>query len=105
MCYIMAARKRSALVGVRELRQNLSVYLDRVKTGETLKVTEHGHVVALLSPLPAEKMTPLEQMVAEGRATAPTVPLREIVARPRIPMRPGDRPSEEIISEMREERL
>ena len=26
-------------VGVRELRQNLSVYLDRVKLGETLNVT------------------------------------------------------------------
>ena len=31
-----------ARVGVRELRQNLSVYLDRVKAGETLTVTEHG---------------------------------------------------------------
>ena len=29
-------------VGVRKLRQNLSVYLRQVATGEALRVTEHG---------------------------------------------------------------
>src|SRR5829696_9130933 len=38
-------------VGVRELRQNLSRYLDRVKAGEALVVTEHGREVARLVPL------------------------------------------------------
>jgi prevent-host-death family protein len=37
-------------VGVRELRQNLSRYLERVKDGETLTVTERGHEVARLIP-------------------------------------------------------
>lgn len=37
-------------VGVRELRQNLSKYLERVKGGETLTVTERGHEVARLVP-------------------------------------------------------
>lgn len=37
-------------VGVRELRQNLSRYLERVKAGETLTVTERGREVARLSP-------------------------------------------------------
>ena len=32
-------------VGVRELRQNLSVYLRRVKDGESLEVTEQGRPV------------------------------------------------------------
>jgi prevent-host-death family protein len=59
----MAAMER---VGVRELRQNLSVYLDRVKAGESLEVTEHGHPVARLSPLsPAKKK--IEEMIEEGR--------------------------------------
>ena len=39
-------------VGIRELRQNLSVHLRRVKRGESLEVTEHGHPVAVLVPLP-----------------------------------------------------
>ncbi|MHB8240794.1 MAG: type II toxin-antitoxin system Phd/YefM family antitoxin [Solirubrobacteraceae bacterium] len=37
-------------VGIRELRQNLSRYLERVKEGETLTVTERGHEVARLVP-------------------------------------------------------
>jgi prevent-host-death family protein len=40
----------SKTVGVRELRQNLSRYLERVKEGETLTVTERGHEVARLVP-------------------------------------------------------
>ena len=46
---------RTPQVGVRELRQNLSVYLRRVEAGETLEVTEHGHSVARLTPLPPER--------------------------------------------------
>ncbi len=54
-------------VGVRELRQNLSVYLRRVKQGESLEVTERGTVVAELVPKP-EPIDPLERMISEGRA-------------------------------------
>jgi prevent-host-death family protein len=39
MCYMPS---RSSTVGVRELRQNLSIYLARVKKGRALTVTEHG---------------------------------------------------------------
>jgi prevent-host-death family protein len=56
-------------VGVRELRQNLSVYLDRVKQGESLFVTEHSHVVAVLRSVAAAE-DPLHALVASGRATA-----------------------------------
>jgi prevent-host-death family protein len=40
-------------VGVRELRQDLSVYLRRVRRGETLEVTERGEPVAILRPVVA----------------------------------------------------
>jgi prevent-host-death family protein len=53
-------------VGVRELRQNLSVYLRRVRAGETLEVTEHGHPVARLAPLPRGG-DPIARLEAEGR--------------------------------------
>jgi prevent-host-death family protein len=52
-------------VGVRELRQNLSVYLRRVAGGETLEVTERGTAVAVLAP--HRRDNPLEQLVATGR--------------------------------------
>ena len=36
--------------GIRELRLYLSRYVDRVKAGETIEVTEHGRLVARLTP-------------------------------------------------------
>lgn len=54
-------------VGVRELRQNLSVYLRRVREGETLEVTERGRAVARLTPL-RSGAGPLDRLISEGRA-------------------------------------
>ena len=56
-----------ASVGVRELRQNLSVYLRRVGAGETLEVTERGRPVALLGPLPGRSGM-LDRLVSDGLA-------------------------------------
>lgn len=95
--------KPAKQIGVREIRQNLSVYLERVKAGETLHVTEYGRVVALLAPLPAERLSPLDQMVLEGRAIAPTGSLKDRPA-PR-PAPPGSPSIQEILDEMREDRL
>ena len=65
-------------VGVRELRQNLSKYLDRVKAGEDLVVTEHGHEVARLVPLGDHGYASLS---ARFGATIPVEPLEIIAAR------------------------
>lgn len=53
-------------IGVRELRQNASVYLSRVKDGETVEVTERGVLIAVLSP-PTPAQTNRERLIAEGR--------------------------------------
>ena len=66
-------------VGVRELRQNLSVYLRRVKTGERLEVTEHGRPVALLAPLPSG-MTATERLAAAGMLRPPSGDLLDLPA-------------------------
>jgi prevent-host-death family protein len=65
-------------VGVRELRQNLSVYLRRVQRGERLEVTEHGRSVAVLAPI-GEPSSPIERLVSAGRATAPSGDLRALL--------------------------
>lgn len=65
MCYM---RYPKPDVGVRELRQNLSVYLRRVKAGETLEVKERGRRVAVLAPTGA-RSTVLDGLIAAGRAT------------------------------------
>ena len=92
---------KSSKVGVRELRQNLSIYLDRVKKGEALTVTEHGQAVAVLQPLqPAASA--LSRLVAGGRATAPA----RVVSSLRRPLEVKlTKPLSEILDELRDERL
>jgi prevent-host-death family protein len=50
-----ASEGRTARIGVSELRRNLSKYLKRVKEGETFIITEWGHEIARLVPLPVEQ--------------------------------------------------
>lgn len=57
-------------VGVRELRDHLSQYLEQVKAGERITVTEHGRPVAELVRFGLSPT--LQRLIAEGRATAPT---------------------------------
>jgi prevent-host-death family protein len=64
MCYFLCVM--SDRVGVRELRQNLSVYLRRVKMGERLDVTERGQVVARLEPI-VDGDDPLARLEGQGR--------------------------------------
>ena len=92
--------KRVDRVGIRELRQNLSVYLRRVQEdGASYEVTERGEPVARLTPLPDRPTSRYEQLVAEGRITPATQPW-ETVPPPRV--LPG-RSLSAILQEMRDE--
>ena len=72
-------------VGVRELRQNLSVYLARVIAGEVLEVTDRGHAVAVLAPLVAGESI-VDRLQREGRLIPSTTKLA-----PARPVRPPRR--------------
>lgn len=65
-------------VGVRELRQNLSVYLKRVLKGETLEVTDRGEPVAVLAPLPKDSSA-LNRLLVLGKATRPEGNLLDVI--------------------------
>ena len=93
--------EQRARVGVRELRQNLSVYLERVKDGEVLDVTEHGRLVARLGPPTPARDSPLEQLIAEGRAIAGVGDLLDLGAP--LPLPAGAQLPSEILGHMREE--
>jgi prevent-host-death family protein len=67
-------------VGVRELRQNLSRYLERVKEGETLRVTEHGHEVARLVPSNSAIDPYYLELAEEYGATIPKGNLAKTIA-------------------------
>lgn len=52
---------------MREVRQNLSVYLRRVRAGEAFTVTDHGLPVALLTPVPSAHDDPLADLISIGK--------------------------------------
>jgi prevent-host-death family protein len=87
-------------VGVRELRQNLSVYLRRVREdGRAYEVTERGEPVARLIPLEDRPLSTYERLVADGRITPAT---RDLLAIEPLPPLPG-KPVSQFLMEMREE--
>ena len=54
-------------VGVRELRNHLSRYLDRVRDGNELVVTDRGRAIARLVPVGGERV--LDRLIGEGVVT------------------------------------
>jgi antitoxin (DNA-binding transcriptional repressor) of toxin-antitoxin stability system len=104
LCYMSRTRTTASTaeepVGVRELRQNLSVYLARLKTGTVFRVTERGRAVALLIPLP-EHSSAVERLIASGRASAAR---HDLLALPRARGRASRKVSEALTSD-REDRL
>jgi antitoxin (DNA-binding transcriptional repressor) of toxin-antitoxin stability system len=57
-----------ARIGIRELRDTLTATIRRVRSGETLEVTHDGVPVAILAPMPSER---IQRLVAGGDGTPP----------------------------------
>lgn len=93
----------AATVGVRELRQNLSRYLARVKQGETLTVTERGHEVAALIPR-GDVAAAYADLVTRFGVTAPSERLEAIAARLPTPGAAAGA-TDSYLSETRRERV
>jgi prevent-host-death family protein len=62
------------VVGARELKTRLGTYLQRVREGRTLVVTDRGEPVAELRPLPSDDSLPsaLLKLSTKGTITLPT---------------------------------
>lgn len=84
-------------MGIRELRNNLPAVIRRVRAGEGIEVTDHGHPVARLVPIHVRSQ--YEQMVAEGRIVPPEVDLLDFEP---LPVPPGMSTASEILAEMRD---
>jgi prevent-host-death family protein len=54
------------MVGFRELRARLSHYLDQVKAGNTLVITERGKPVAIIVPVRAFLEIRMQEMMQAG---------------------------------------
>jgi prevent-host-death family protein len=90
----------TASVGVRELRQNLSRYLDQVKQGESFVVTERGREVARLTPS-GPPDSAIARLVTDRGATMPRGDLTAIRA-PEGTAAKGP-PSGAVLDELRED--
>jgi prevent-host-death family protein len=109
MCYIvthMVTAASTSSVGVRELRQNLSKYLERVKDGETLIVTERGNEVARLVPSRPDIDPFYLEMAARYGATIPKGDLVETIANlPPLKNPPPRGTADSLLAEDRRERF
>jgi prevent-host-death family protein len=64
-------------MGIRELRDNLTAAVRRVRAGEIVEVTHDGEPVAVLTAVPRRR---LDRLLVLGDATAP-VPLERPISR------------------------
>lgn len=87
-------------VGVREIRQNISVYLRRVEQGEAFTVTDRGRPVAMLSPVAANGDR-WAALVASGELSPGTGRWDDLP--PPLPAVPGQPTLSEILQQMRDE--
>jgi antitoxin (DNA-binding transcriptional repressor) of toxin-antitoxin stability system len=85
-------------VGIRELRQSLSVYLRRVKMGHRLEGSERGQAVARLEPLVDADNT-LARLEREGRIVRRSTGDLSKIRPLRIDL---ERPLSTILEDMRE---
>ncbi len=89
------------LVGIREMRQNLSRYARRAKNGESFVITDRGQAVAQLTPAPG-RASAIDRLVAERGAQRGQGDLLDVLEDLPKPI-PGP-PSGELLDELRSER-
>lgn len=77
----------SPSVGIRELRNHLSQYLEQVKAGAAITVTEHGRVIATIVPMAFSRH--MLKLAAEGKVRLPTLPPGRAADFPKIEVEGG----------------
>jgi prevent-host-death family protein len=61
-------------IPIRELNQQTSRVLARVRAGESLEITDHGVTIAQLIPVQSGSSA-LDRLVREGQVTPPSLPV------------------------------
>lgn len=85
-------------VGVRELRDHLSAWLERVKAGDEIVITERGKPVARLRKVTGRER--IDELIALGVVTPAKQPRQLPETFRRIKLSPGP-PIEDIVAENR----
>lgn len=88
-------------VGIRDLRENLRSWLERVKDGEEIVVTERGKAIAQLTPLDSGRRS-LEELIRLGLVRPPLRPKRRHYDLSKLPKLEGEGPTlSDIVIEQR----
>ncbi|MBA3809414.1 MAG: type II toxin-antitoxin system prevent-host-death family antitoxin [Solirubrobacterales bacterium] len=90
------------IVGIREMRQNLSRYAQRVRGGESFLITDRGREIAQLTPAPG-RASVVDRLVAERGAKRGQGSLLDVLED--LPETIPGPPSGEVLDELRSERL
>ncbi len=91
-------------IGIRELRQHASIYVDLAEKGQTVDITNRGRLVARLVPA-EEAESPLERLIAAGVLRPAEEPGNLLDIEPGPPVPPGQPTISEILQELREDRV
>ena len=89
-------------VGIREMRQNLSRYAQRVRRGESFLITDRGEEIAVLGPAPG-RSTVLDRLVAERNAKRGRGSVLDVL--PGLPSPIPGPLGQDILDEIRSERI
>lgn len=97
MCYKVNMRS----IGIRELRQHASRFLQLVRAGHTVRITDRGRPVALLVPIPDSGG--VDSLVESGRARPARGDVLDLGAPP-PPAKGASLPSDTLAEARRRER-
>ena len=88
-------------IGVRELRQHASRWLERVQQGESFTVTERGKPIARLGPLSEAAKDWRQDWIERGLMSASSNPASIILESQPVMIAPGSPSTKEILDDLR----
>jgi prevent-host-death family protein len=95
-------RRTPQRIGIRELRQHASVYVDLAEKGQIVEITNRGRLVARLVPA-SDPESPLERLIVAGVIAEPEGHGDLLDVEPAPPVPPGRPAVSEVLLRMREE--
>ena len=97
-----AAPRAAHRIGIRELRQHASIYVNLAEKGQAVDITNRGRLVARLVPA-GDVESPLERLIAAGVLRPAEDPASLLDVEPAPPVPPGQPTATEVLVQMREE--
>jgi len=89
-------------VGIRELRDNLKDYLEKVELGESIEITKNGRTIGMI--VPKLSGDPVDRLVAEGRLIPPRSGAGSVRLPRRVQPSPTSPASSEVLDDLRADR-